>query len=107
VTKDYVRMELQGANLIQPRPEGGILYTYIQHVRLAGRVVSCRVFACVVRVCAVVRVLWFGADLSLAYGPQLDSKVPTLVANKPLGGVMLKETEARRKALSNPIVGSQ
>lgn len=38
---------------------------------------------------------------------QLDSKVPTLVANKPLGGVMLKETEARRKALSNPIVGSQ
>lgn len=63
VTKDFVRMELQGANLIQPRPEGGILYTYIQH---------------------------------------LDSKVPTLVANKPLGGVMLKETEARRKALSNP-----
>ena len=65
MTKDYVRMELQGANLIQPRPEGGILYTYIQHVRLACRVVShldkCRVVCSVVccasmcgRACTVV-----------------------------------------------------
>jgi hypothetical protein len=51
--------------------------------------------------------MWFGADLGMVGLTQLDSKVPTLVANKPLGGVMLKETEARRKALSNPIVGSQ
>ena len=79
------------------------------------RVVSCRTLtsvvlcavSCVVRLCAVVRVLWFGADLGTVGPSQLDSKVPTLVANKPLGGVMLKETEARRKALSNPIVGSQ
>jgi hypothetical protein len=34
VTKDFVRMELQGATLIEPRPEGGILYTLIQHVRV-------------------------------------------------------------------------
>jgi hypothetical protein len=35
---------------------------------------------------------------------QLDSKVPTLVANKPMAGIMLKETDARRKALANPVL---
>jgi hypothetical protein len=59
VTKDYVRMELQGANLIQPRPEGGILYTYIQHVRLACCVVSHVVESCHTLVsCVLCAVMW-------------------------------------------------
>lgn len=87
-TKEHVRMDLRGAHLIEPRPEGGLLYTYIQHV-------PCPIHS--------QNVLTGRAHAHSLV--QLDSKVPTLVANKPLAGVMLKETEARRKALANPIKG--
>jgi len=64
VTKEYVRLDIRGAHLIEPEGKG-ILYTYIQH---------------------------------------LDAKVPSLITNKSLPGVMLKETAARYKAMSNPMV---